>query len=120
MLNIIIRSFLNYKNIILLLFILFLASCSNPLPTDKLHYVGDWQNKEMGLSISQDGNVSYKRVEGHTSTSVNGPITEFIGDDFVVGIWFITTNFKVTEPPVEIDGVWQMVVDGVRLKRVSE
>ena len=99
---------------------LSLAACSNPLPEDRIDYVGEWQSKEMGLLILQDGTVAYKRLKGGGSTSVNGPLKEFVGNDFAVGFLFLTTTFKVSEPPHQIDGTWQMVVDGVRLTKVKE
>ena len=106
---------------LLIFFILsLLTACSQPIPEDKLLYVGEWQSKEMGLLILQDGSVAYKRLKGGVSTSVNGPLKEFVGDDFKVGIWFLTTTFEVSEPPHKINGKWQMVVDGVRLARVRE
>lgn len=99
---------------------LLLSGCAEPLPEDRLHYVGDWQSKEMGLLILADGTVAYKRLKGGGSTSVNGPLKEFIGDDFDVGILFLTTTFDVSEPPHEVGGIWKMTVDGVQLTRVSE
>jgi len=96
---------------------LMVAACSNPLPEDRLHYVGEWSADNMYLLIEADGRVAYKRVKGGNSSSVNAPIKEFVGDDFVVGVAFATTTFQVTEPPHLKDGQWQMVVDGVRLTR---
>ncbi len=69
--------------------------------------------------ILADGTVAYQRLTDGGSTSINGPIKEFVGDDFTVGILFMTTTFDVTEPPHMIDGVWQMTVDGVKLTKVS-
>lgn len=103
-----------------LFLLLVLAACSEPLPENKLIYAGEWQSKEMELLILADGTVAYKRLKNGGSTSVNGPLKEFQGDDFTVGIGPITTTFEVSEPPHEVDGEWQMVVDGVRLTRVSE
>ncbi|ACA88609.1 hypothetical protein [Shewanella woodyi] len=100
--------------------ILLLSGCAKPLPEDKLDYVGEWQSSEMGLLILDDGTVAYKRLKGGGSTSINGPLQEFIGDDFVVGVLFMTTTFDVSEPPHEVDGSWKMTVDGVRLTKVSE
>jgi hypothetical protein len=108
------------KHILAFVLILLLSGCAQPLPEDRLHYVGDWQSKEMRLLILADGTVAYKRLKGGGSTSVNGPLKEFVGDDFTVGILFMTTTFDVTEPPHEIDGAWKMTVDGVQLTRVSE
>ena len=100
--------------------LLLLAGCSKPLPVDRLNYVGEWQSKEMSLLILADGSVSYKRLKSGATVSVNGPLKEFIGNDFVVGLWFLTTTFTVSEPPAQINGKWQMVVDGIRLTRTKE
>ena len=105
---------------LLFLVSMLLVACSKPLPEDKLTYAGDWHSKEMELLILPDGTVAYKRLKSGGATSINGPIKKFEGNNFVVGIWFFTTTFEVAEPPVEIDGNWQMVVDGVRLTKASE
>lgn len=107
------------RTIIFLSFIFLLSVCSKPIDKSRLHYVGSWQNNEMALLILKDGSVAYKRLKGGVTTSVNGPLKEFNGDDFVVGVLFLTTIFKVTEPPHEVEGKWQMVVDGVRLTKVQ-
>ncbi len=106
--------------LLLIIFACFLSGCAAPLPEEKSHYVGDWQSKEMRLLILADGTVAYKRLKGGGSTSVNGPLKNFIGDDFVVGILFMTTTFDVSIPPKEEDGHWFMTVDGVKLKRIDE
>ena len=98
---------------------LALIACSNPIPESKMDYVGVWRGREMALLILPDGTVSYERLKNGGKTSVNGPLKEFIGDDFVVGVLFITTTFEVSEPPHEVNGQWQMVEDGVRLTRVE-
>ena len=108
------------KKYLLVFFIILLSGCADPLPEDRLDYVGEWRSKEMGLLILADGSVSYKRLKGGATTSVSGPLKRFEGDDFVVGVLFMTTTFDVTEPPHEIGGAWTMTVDGVRLTRVSE
>ncbi|WP_296030470.1 hypothetical protein [uncultured Alcanivorax sp.] len=108
------------KKYLLVFFIILLSGCADPLPEDRLDYVGEWRSKEMGLLILADGSVSYKRLKGGATTSVSGPLKRFEGDDFVVGVFFMTTTFDVTEPPHEIGGAWTMTVDGVRLTRVNE
>lgn len=108
------------KYIVLIAILLLLTGCAEPLPEDRLDYVGEWQSREMGLLILADGTVSYKRLKNGGSTSVNGPLKEFVGDDFVVGILFMTTTFEVSDPPHVVDGLWKMTVDGVQLTRVSE
>lgn len=74
----------------------------------------------MKLLILTDGTVAYKRWKSGVTTSVNGPLKEFQGNNFVVGVGPFSTTFEVSEPPHEIDGSWQMVVDGVRLTRAPE
>ncbi|MFV1980009.1 MAG: hypothetical protein ACC655_02555 [Rhodothermia bacterium] len=103
----------------LIVFTSLLVGCSEPLPESKQDYVGDWQSKEMRLLILADGTVSYERLKNGGTTSVNGPVKEFVGDDLVVGVLFFKTTFEVTETPHEVDGRWQMVVDGVRLTRIE-
>jgi hypothetical protein len=101
-----------------LLLILFLAGCGKPVPSEKAAYVGEWRSASMGLVITQEGRVAYKRVKGSASTSVDGPIQKFEGDSFHVGIPYLTTKFEVSKPPFQQDGSWKMVVDGVELTKV--
>ena len=102
---------------LLLAALLALAGCSKPVPPEKAAYVGEWQSPSMALVITQEGNVAYKRVKGSTTTSVNGPLRKFEGNNFVVGIPYLTTSFEVSKPPFQQDGRWKMVVDGVELTK---
>ena len=104
----------------ILILLIILTACAEPLPQERLDYVGNWVSDEMGLLILKDGSVAYKRIKGGTTVSVNGPIKEFVSDDFVVGFAWFTTTFEVSEPPHLVDGNWQMVVDGVRLTKASK
>lgn len=97
---------------------LILSACGKPVPPEKSAYVGDWRAENMALSITQDGDVSYKRVKGSTSTSVNGPLQRFEGDNFVVGIPLVATTFEVSKAPYLEADRWKMVVDGVELTKV--
>ena len=108
------------KGLFVFFFILMISGCSKPVDSAHLDYVGEWQSKEMYLLILADGSVSYKRLKGGVSTSVSGPLKEFVGDNFVVGFAFLTTTFDVSEAPHQVDDNWEMVVDGVRLVRVKE
>ena len=71
----------------------------------------------MYLLILTDGTVSYQRLKNGGSTSINAPLKEFVGDDFVVGLAFLTTTFDVKNAPHQVDGKWVMVVDGVKLTK---
>ena len=98
---------------------LIFISCAKPVPPEKINYVGEWQSKEMYLLILQDGSVKYKRLKGGGTTEVTGPIKEFQGDNFVVGVAFIKTTFVVSRPPYQENDVWKMVVDGVELTKTQ-
>lgn len=100
--------------------ILGLAACGKPVPPEKAAYVGEWQRPEMYLLITQDGSVRYKRLKGGGTTEVNGPLQGFEGDDFSVGLGSMSTKFKVSRPPHQVEGVWKMTVDGLELTRTSE
>lgn len=108
------------KIILVFIVLTLLSSCSKPLPNNKLSYAGNWRSEEMTLLILDDGTVAYERIKNGGSTSINASIKRFDGDDFVVGVWFFTTTFEVSEPPKEINGNWQMVVDGVRLTKAKQ
>ncbi|WP_240695211.1 hypothetical protein [Corallincola luteus] len=108
-----------WRSIAAVVMAMLLSACSEPLPVDKLNYAGDWQSREMELLILTDGTVAYKRLQKGGTTSINAPLKEFQGNNFIVGIGPVTTTFIVAEPPTEVDGQWQMVVDGVRLTKAQ-
>jgi hypothetical protein len=94
-----------------------LIACSQPLPTDKSSYAGQWHGPGMSLRITNDGRVEYRRRTSGGNTSINAPIQRFEGDNFVVGLGPFNTTFVVAKPP-HLDGaVWKMTVDGVDLVR---
>lgn len=104
-------------NLLIFFVLILILSCSKPLPPEKNNYVGEWRGMGMYLLILQDGSVKYERVKGGGNVSINAPLKAFDGDDFIVGVAFMTTTFDVTVPPHEVGGVWKMVVDGVELTR---
>lgn len=106
-----------FRLLVLPLLLLMLAACSQPLPHDKAHYAGHWQGEGMSLLITRDGRVSYKRYDGGMTKSIDAPLKAFQGDDFEVGVAFMTTLFDVQKPPVKENSVWTMTVDGVVLTR---
>jgi hypothetical protein len=100
--------------------LVMLGCQGKPLPPELASYAGQWQGGGMELAISPGGQVNYHRVEGGATTSVNGPIQEYTGADFSVGVACISTTFVVSSPPhQEPDGTWRMTVDGVELIKVG-
>lgn len=97
--------------------LLLLTACSKPLPEERLQYAGAWQSDSMALLILADGSVAYERLKNGITTSVNGPLKEFKGDDIVVGFGPFTTTFEVTQPPQQTAQGWIMTVDGVTLQK---
>ena len=97
--------------------VLTLSGCANPLPPDKMAYAGQWQGSGMWLLITQGGRVEYERTNGNAKTAVSGPIQKFEGNNFSVGVGFLSTTFVVSKPPYRDRGVWKMVVDEVELTR---
>lgn len=74
----------------------------------------------MYLLITQDGSVRYKRLKGGVSTSVEGPLKGFDGDNFEAGVGPLATTFVVSKPPYQDGDEWKMVVDDVELTRTAQ
>lgn len=105
------------RALIALVLSLSLLACSKPLPPEKKAYVGEWHGTAMTLLITQDGSVAYRRFEGGVNKSIDAPLKEFQGDNFVVGLGPMSTTFKVEVPPHADGDDWKMTVDGVELTR---
>ncbi|MBW8367602.1 MAG: hypothetical protein K0M70_07070 [Arenimonas sp.] len=101
----------------LLLLLLTLAACTQPLPVDKRDYIGHWQGEGVRLVIQTDGQASYERVKDKRRMSINGPTHSFTTDGFKIGIGPLSARFKVSSAPAQTDGKWRMTVDGVVLTR---
>jgi hypothetical protein len=99
---------------------LALVACAEPLPADKSNYAGEWRGGPIALLITPEGRAVYERKDGNLSKKLDAPVKEFKGDNFVLGVGFMATEFVVTVPPHEEDGVWKMTVDGVELTRVAD
>lgn len=99
--------------------IVMLNACSKPLPESKKDYVGEWHGDNMLLVMTQAGQVTYERKRGNSNVSIDAPIQEFVGDDFIVGFAWFTTRFEVSHAPAIYDGEWQMTVDDVLLTKVK-
>lgn len=100
--------------------VLALAGCAEPLPADKLDYVGVWRNSQVYLLITADGRLEYERVNGNSRVSLSAPIQSIRDDAIEAGIGFWSTKFEIQQPPKRDDnGVWTMIVDGRELTRAE-
>ncbi len=90
----------------------------NLLTEDKQNYIGEWRGVNANLLIKADGTVDYRREEtvGDTTNtdSVSGPINNFDGASFTVGVLGNNTRFEISAPPVN----GTMTVNGETLERV--
>lgn len=97
-----------------------LAGCGKPVPKEKLAYVGEWQEPNMYLFIAEDGSVTYKRIKNGSTTSIEGALKGFEGNNFEVGIGPMATTFVVSKPPYQVGNQWKMVVDGRELIKTPD
>ncbi len=93
----------------------------NLLTEDKQSYIGEWTNATTRLLIKPDGAIEYRREEtvGDTTNTdaVSGPINNFDGASFTVGVLGNNTRFDVSQPPTMENGAMTMTVNGEKLER---
>ncbi len=98
----------------------FIIGCNSiPVPEEKKSYIGTWEGVGFHLTINDNGGVDSRRIDGNRSTKISGPLKDFDGDDFIIGVLFFTTTFEVHKPPYLDGDDWLMIVDGVELKKVA-
>lgn len=112
------------KAIVLVLLTTLLGACSDdvfytPLPADKMQYAGEWRADGVLMLIEPRGRMVFVRNSDRVKTNLDLPIKEFKGDNMIVGMWSMTTEFVVAKPPHEEDGVWKMTVNGIEVTRSS-
>lgn len=93
------------------------AAWADPVPADKMAYVGTWQGKDMRLALSKDGKIQYKRDQEKKKVDLSIDLLGFNGNNFDAGWGFVRSTFVVSKPPHREDGKWKMTVDGVELTR---
>ena len=90
---------------------------ADPVPADKMAYVGSWQGKDMQLSLAKDGKVKYKRNQPGKNLDLSIDLLGFNGNNFDVGWGIVRSTFVVSKPPHLEGKQWKMTVDGVELTR---
>jgi hypothetical protein len=93
------------------------AAYAAPVPADKMAYVGNWQGKDMRLSLAKDGKVKYKRDQPGKKLDLSLELQGFNGDHFDVGWGIVRSTFIVSKAPHREGKQWKMSVDGVELTR---
>jgi hypothetical protein len=106
--------------LVLAVFAALLTGCAKDLPEGKSDYVGLWKSNETSMLITASGRMEYVNSAGSAKTSISAPIQEISDKKIVVGVWFLSTTFKIDQPPARRDGVWSMTVDGKKLYRADE
>ena len=96
------------------------AALAEPVPADKMAYVGTWHGKDMRLSLSKDGKIAYKREQENKKVDLSIDLLGFKGNDFDAGWGFVRSTFVVSKPPHREGKVWKMTVDGVELTREDQ
>jgi|GEM_PF-814648 len=95
------------------------VACSRPVPTSRRDYVGVWTAPDRHLAIAADGRLEYQRKSDGTTLELGGRIREIEADQIRVGIWPITSTFRVDRGPHLEGGHWKMTIDGVELRRTE-
>ncbi|MCA1248676.1 hypothetical protein [Massilia sp. MS-15] len=98
------------------------AAWADPVPADKLAYVGSWHGKDMQLSLSKEGKVKYKRNQPGKQLDLSLDLLGFNGNNFDIGVEILgsasmRSTFVVSKPPQREGGKWKMTVDGIELTR---
>ena len=107
------------RSSLLLTVLVALAGCATAIPSDKSLYVGEWEGEKAHLLITPHGYVRYERFKGWASTSVEGSLKGFKGDNFAVGVGPLAKTIVVNKAPY-LDGAnWKMVVNHMELVRVD-
>lgn len=91
----------------------------HPVPERFQSLVGTWKTFGTSLSIYQEGYIKYASKNGQMPIEIRGPITKWTDQGFISGAIILTQEFKVTTPPHQVEGKWEMVVNGERLIKTA-
>ena len=90
------------------------AVSGTPPPPAHQDLVGHWTAPTSTLVITADGFVDYERHSGGINTEINGGITRWKDDGFVV---FGLSEFHVEEAPHRTSSGWETTIDGITYPR---
>ena len=107
------------RSSLLLTLLVVLTGCATVVPSDKSRYVGEWEGEQAHLLITQTGYVRYERFRGLASTSMEGSLKGFKGDNFKVGVGPLAKTIVVNRAPYLDGDAWKMVVNNMELVRVG-
>lgn len=114
------RGFSFKSSLLSALIVLALAGCVMTVPQEKSRYVGEWEGARSYLYVGRDGVVYYERLKGRFgSSSLEGNLAGFRGDNILVGMKPLTSTITVNEPPHQDGDDWRMVVNGEELLKIG-
>ncbi len=87
------------------------------LATTRKDYVGEWSGPGATLSMTPNGHVTWKKNVAGSSESYEGELTQFTGDDVVLGVMGLSFTLDVTQAPRKVGSTWQMTMEGVDITR---
>ena len=108
------------KQLPIIIFLLFLTGCYEPLDKSQTIYVGLWKNNQTSLLITESGHLEYNSKKGAVSTSISLPIKDINETQIEAGFLFFTSTFKLEGKPKEEAGMFSIVVDGEKLFKTDE
>lgn len=82
----------------------------------KKEYAGHWEGGGVTLDVSAS-NVSYEKKKGSETTTINGTLDHFEGDDIVVKVLIADMTLKVSSPPTLVGSDWKMTIEGTEVTR---
>jgi len=90
----------------------------NALAGPRRDYVGAWRSAGgSALNIRGDGHIVLSDQEqAHSTQRLEGEIAAFDGDDIEISL-IVTLKVKVTKPPRNVAGHWEMTANAIPFER---
>jgi hypothetical protein len=111
------------KLIVVLSLILTLSACGllrgNPVPDEYKSIVGTWKGNGVDLTVTSDGGISYHKVSGDGSFSLNGPLKTVSDTELQIKFLFFVMKLSIEKLPHDEKGQTVMTVDHQRVVQVN-